>query len=315
MDATPGSSYRDGVDHRGARDAPPTTAHPSPPTTAEQPSLWDEQPAVPSASSQGWRPLVHPSWLPALEPVALELDAVLARVRAEEEAGANVLPPSSVRLRALEAPLADVRVLVVGQDPYPTPGHAVGWSFSAPPGAAPLPASLRNLLRELAEDRGVRSTSGDLSPWVGRGVMLLNRVLTVRAGESASHRRLGWQRITDAVVDALAARGTPLVSVLWGRDAQAVTPRLAGTAVVTGVHPSPLSASRGFFGSRPFGAVDAALAAQGAPPMDWSLEPRPPDGASTTAADTTAAATAAHPATAHPATAHAPESPPAGGRP
>ncbi len=280
MDATPGSPYRDGVDHRGARDAA---------ATAEQPSLWDAAPGAPPTSGQAWRDAVHASWLPALEPVGLELDAVLARVRAEEDAGASVLPPADVRLRALAAPLDGVRVLVVGQDPYPTPGHAVGWSFSAPPGTSPLPASLRNLLRELADDRGVRATSGDLSPWVGRGVMLLNRVLTVRAGESASHRRLGWQAVTDAVVGALAARDAPLVSVLWGRDAQAVAPLLAGTAVVTGVHPSPLSASRGFFGSRPFGAVDAALVAQGGPAMDWSLEhDRPDDGGSTTEEPTTA---------------------------
>ncbi len=237
----------------------------------DQPTLWDAVPDAPQVPGDGWRSLVHPTWLPALEPVALELDAVLARVRADEGSGAEVLPAPGDRLRALTIPLADVRVLVVGQDPYPTPGHAVGWSFSAPPGTSPLPPSLRNLLRELEQDRGVRATSADLSPWVGRGVLLLNRVLTVRARESASHRRLGWQVVTDAVVDALAARGAPLVSVLWGRDAQALAPRLAGTAVVTGVHPSPLSASRGFFGSRPFSAVDAALTAQGAEPMDWSL--------------------------------------------
>lgn len=252
------------VDGRSGAGAPPP----------DQPTLWDALPGSPQAPGDGWRSQVHPTWLPALEPVALELDAVLARVRADEGSGAEVLPAERHRLRALSTPLADVRVLVVGQDPYPTPGHAVGWSFSAPPGTSPLPPSLRNLLRELEQDRGVRATSADLAPWVGRGVLLLNRVLTVRARESASHRRLGWQVVTDAVVDALVARGTPLVSVLWGRDAQALAPRLAGTAVVTGVHPSPLSASRGFFGSRPFSAVDAALTAQGAEPMDWSLAGR-----------------------------------------
>ncbi len=258
-----------------------------------QPTLWEAS----DGADGGWHDLVHPTWWPALQPVALELGAVLARVRAEEDAGAHVLPAPQHRLRPLSVPLPDVRVLLVGQDPYPTPDHAVGWSFSAPPGTSPLPASLRNVLRELADDRGVRAASSDLSPWVGRGVMLLNRVLTVRAGESASHRRLGWQAVTDAVVDALAARGTPLVSVLWGRDAQALAPRLAGTAVVTGVHPSPLSASRGFFGSRPFAAVDAALAAQGAPPVDWSLErasagePRTTDAGPTDAGPTDAGPT------------------------
>ena len=215
--------------------------------------------------------VVHPGWDGALGTASTALAGVEAALAVERDAGAQVLPAPEHRLRALSVDPADVRVLVVGQDPYPTPGHAVGWSFSAPPGLRPLPASLRNVLRELGDDVGVTAHDGDLSPWVGRGVMMLNRVLTVRAGEAASHRRLGWQALTDAVVDVLVARGAPLVTVLWGRDAQALAPRLAGTAVVTGVHPSPLSASRGFFGSRPFSAVDAALAAQGAPPVDWSL--------------------------------------------
>ena len=215
--------------------------------------------------------VVHPGWHGALETASASLTAVEAALASERDVGAQVLPAREHRLRALAVDPADVRVLVVGQDPYPTPGHAVGWSFSAPPGLRPLPASLRNVLRELRDDVGVTAHDGDLSPWVGRGVMMLNRVLSVRAGEAASHRRLGWQALTDAVVDVLVARDAPLVTVLWGRDAQALAPRLAGTAVVTGVHPSPLSAARGFFGSRPFSAVDAALAAQGAPPVDWSL--------------------------------------------
>lgn len=240
-------------------------ATPAPPLPIPAPPLDTSAPGLLGTD------VVHPGWSSALEAASASLAAVEAALAAERDVGAHVLPAREHRLRALAVDPADVRVLVVGQDPYPTPGHAVGWSFSAPPGLRPLPASLRNVLRELRDDVGVSAHDGDLSPWVGRGVMMLNRVLTVRAGEAASHRRLGWQALTDAVVDVLVARDAPLVTVLWGRDAQALAPRLAGTAVVTGVHPSPLSAARGFFGSRPFSAVDAALAAQGAPPLDWSL--------------------------------------------
>ncbi|SDQ64375.1 uracil-DNA glycosylase [Quadrisphaera sp. DSM 44207] len=215
---------------------------------------------------------LHPSWARALEPVAGELSALEQRLAAERARGEQVLPAPDAVLRAFSTPLDAVRVLVLGQDPYPTPGHAVGLAFSVAPHVRPLPPTLRNLLRELVADTGVPAPgTGDLSPWAQRGVLLLNRVLTVRAGASGSHRRIGWERVTDQAVRTLAARGGPLVSVLWGRDAQTVLPLLAGTAVVLGVHPSPLSASRGFTGSRPFSAVDAALAAQGAPPVDWSL--------------------------------------------
>ncbi len=217
--------------------------------------------------------VVHPSWIPVLEGLSVDLAAIDARLRADVAAGIEVLPRREHRLRALATPVDAVRVLVVGQDPYPTPGHAVGLSFSVAPGVRPLPGSLRNILRELRDDVGVGAVDGDLSPWAAQGVLLLNRVLTVAAGTSGSHRRIGWERVTDRVVDTLAARGTPPVSLLWGLDAQALAPRLDAAATVTGVHPSPLSASRGFFGSRPFSAVDAALAARGAPPVDWSLGP------------------------------------------
>ena len=215
---------------------------------------------------------VHPSWAAALEPALADLERALERGERERAGGAVVLPAADRVLRAFTTPLDDVRVLLLGQDPYPTPGHAVGLAFSVEPTVRPLPPTLRNVLRELVADTGVPTPpTGDLSPWADRGVLLLNRVLTVRAGESGSHRRSGWEAVTDHAVRALAARGGPLVSVLWGRDAQAVAPLLAGTAVVTGVHPSPLSASRGFTGSRPFSAVDALLAEQGAPPVDWTL--------------------------------------------
>jgi uracil-DNA glycosylase len=163
-------------------------------------------------------------------------------------------------------------VLVVGQDPYPTPGHPVGLSFSVAPDVRPLPKSLVNIFRELCEDIGCAPpTNGDLGPWFDRGVMLLNRVLTVRPGEPASHRGRGWEKVTEQAISALAARGGPLVALLWGRDAQTLRPLLSPVPWVESVHPSPLSASRGFFGSRPFSRVNLLLEKQGGEPIDWSL--------------------------------------------
>ncbi len=209
-----------------------------------------------------------PGWAQALEPVLPDVAALDERLLVM---GETVLPPRPRVLRALSRPLADVRVLLVGQDPYPTPGHAVGLAFSVAPGLRPLPRSLVNVLRELRSDVAVTAEDGDLTPWADQGVLLLNRVLTVAPGAPGSHRRLGWQRVTDQAVRALAQRGGPLVAVLWGKDAQAVTPLLGEVPVVAGVHPSPLSASRGFFGSRPFSRVDALLVEQGSTPVDWSL--------------------------------------------
>jgi uracil-DNA glycosylase len=206
-----------------------------------------------------------------------QLLAMDALVTAEQQAGAQVLPAREHVLRALGGSFADVRVLLVGQDPYPTPGHAVGLSFSVAPGLRPLPRSLVNVLTELRSDVGAPADAdGDLSPWADQGVLLLNRVLTVAAGAAGSHRRKGWEVVTDEVVRALVARGGPLVAVLWGRDAQALLPLLGDVPAVCSVHPSPLSASRGFFGSRPFSRVDQLLQAQGSPPVDWSLPPSAP---------------------------------------
>lgn len=173
---------------------------------------------------------------------------------------------------ALRMPFDDVRVLVVGQDPYPTPGHAIGLAFAVAPDVQPLPKSLVNIFTELTDDLGVpQPSTGDLTPWVDQGVLLLNRALTVRPHAPASHRDKGWERITEHVVDALVARDRPLVAVLWGRQAQSVQPRLAGTPAITSPHPSPLSAHRGFFGSRPFSQVNELLAEQSADPVDWQL--------------------------------------------
>lgn len=216
--------------------------------------------------------LVHPTWVPALEPVADRLADLGRMLRAEIAAGRGYLPAGERVLRAFADPFDAVRVLVVGQDPYPTPGHAVGLSFAVERTVRPLPRSLQNIYAELASDTGVRPPAhGDLSPWTTQGVLLLNRVLTVGPGAPGSHRGRGWEEVTDAAVRALVARGTPMVAVLWGRDAQSLRPLLGSTPTVTSVHPSPLSASRGFFGSRPFSRVDDLLARQGGGPVDWSL--------------------------------------------
>ena len=193
-------------------------------------------------------------------------------LRAEVAAGRAYLPAGENVLRAFTRPFDAVRVLVVGQDPYPTPGHAVGLSFSVAPDVRPLPRSLQNIFRELHDDVGGDApANGDLSPWADRGVLLLNRVLTVRPGEPASHRGKGWETVTDQAIRALVAREQPLVAVLWGRDAQTLAPLLGTTPTVASVHPSPMSADRGFFGSRPFSTVNALLVQQGAAPIDWSV--------------------------------------------
>jgi uracil-DNA glycosylase len=165
-----------------------------------------------------------------------------------------------------------VRVLIVGQDPYPTPGHPIGLSFAVDPHVRPVPRSLQNIYRELADDLGVATpTHGDLTSWSANGIMLLNRELTVRPGAPASHRGMGWEQVTDHAIRTLVARATPLVAILWGRDAQGLKPLLGDTPVIESVHPSPLSASRGFFGSRPFSRANAMLEAQGGLPVDWRL--------------------------------------------
>jgi len=216
--------------------------------------------------------LVHPSWAQALSPVAPQVAALGEFLRAEVAAGHGYLPAGPLVLRAFELPLDEVRVLIVGQDPYPTPGHPVGLSFSVAPDVRPLPPSLVNIFTELHTDLGVPLPStGDLTPWAERGILLLNRVLTVRPGASASHRGKGWEEVTAAAIDALVARGGPLVAILWGRDARNLAPRLGGMPRIESAHPSPLSARSGFFGSRPFSRANELLRAQGAPAIDWSL--------------------------------------------
>jgi uracil-DNA glycosylase len=218
---------------------------------------------------------IDPAWADALQPEAATIDELQRFLAAETSSGRGFQPSAAQVLRAFRLPLADVRVLILGQDPYPTPGHPIGLSFATEAHVRPLPRSLQNIYRELRDDVGVATPEhGDLSSWSRSGVMLLNRVLTVRPGEAGSHRRAGWERVTDLAVRTLASRGTPLVSILWGRDAAAVAPLLGTTPTIRSAHPSPLSASRGFFGSRPFSRTNALLEAQGAQPVDWSLVTR-----------------------------------------
>lgn len=186
--------------------------------------------------------------------------------------GTNFLPPEADVFRAFRTPFESVKVLILGQDPYPTPGHAMGLSFSVHPDIRPLPRSLNNIFAELSTDLDIPVPhSGDLSPWSDQGVMLLNRVLTVAPGQAGSHRGLGWEAITQHVIEALVARKQPLVAVLWGRDAQSAAPFLTDVPIIASAHPSPLSARRGFFGSRPFSRVNQLLETQGAAPIDWRL--------------------------------------------
>jgi len=219
--------------------------------------------------------LMAPDWANALAGQEPAIHAMGDFLRQELAAGRGYLPSGDKVLRAFTRPLADVRVLIVGQDPYPTPGHPVGLSFAVNRDVRPLPHSLHNIFLELQTDLGIPlSPHGDLTAWFERGVLLLNRVLTVRPGAPGSHRGKGWEAVTGAAIEALAQRrGAPLVAILWGRDAQTLTPVLqaAGVPVIASAHPSPLSASSGFFGSKPFSRANTALVVQGGEPIDWRL--------------------------------------------
>ncbi len=232
--------------------------------------------ASPTAPAPGparpLRELVHPSWAEALAPVEPVVSRLGAFLRAEVAAGRGYLPGGPHVLRAFQQPLDSVRVLIVGQDPYPTPGHATGLSFSVAPDVRPIPKSLVNIYAELQQDLDVPAPStGDLTPWADRGVLLLNRVLTVRPGAPASHRGRGWEEVTGRAIEALAERGGPLVAILWGRHARDLAPHLPGIPCIESAHPSPLSARSGFFGSRPFSRANALLEQAGAEPLDWRL--------------------------------------------
>lgn len=215
--------------------------------------------------------LMAPDWATEMANVEPDITRMGAFLRAELMAGRSYLPAGKDVLRAFTLPLADVRVLIVGQDPYPTPGHAVGLSFSVAPDVRPLPASLRNMYAELESDLGVTPPpNGDLTRWFDQGVLLLNRVLTVAPGAPQSHKGKGWERVTQRAIEVLVARGGPLVAVLWGRDAQTLIPMLGDVPVVASAHPSPLSARSGFFGSKPYSRVNALLVELGAAPIRWA---------------------------------------------
>lgn len=222
-------------------------------------------------STRDLNEIMDSGWAKALEPVAPQITAMGDFLRQEVSEGRTYLPAGDNVLRAFQQPFDDVRVLIVGQDPYPTPGNAVGLSFSVAPDVR-LPGSLRNIFKEMQEDLGTPMPSnGDLTPWTHRGVLLLNRVLTVAPGKPGSHRGKGWEAVTDQAIRALSERGTPLVAILWGRDARNMRPLMPGVPCVESTHPSPMSARNGFFGSRPFSRTNQLLQEQGVEPVDWQL--------------------------------------------
>jgi uracil-DNA glycosylase len=221
--------------------------------------------------------LIDPEWADALSPAQQAITALGERLREEQAAGRGYLPAGDHVLRAFERPMSEVKVLITGQDPYPTPGHPIGLSFAVDRDVRPLPRSLGNIYAELESDLGIPpAPHGDLTAWSDQGVLLLNRVLTVRPGEAGSHRRWGWEQVTELAIRALVARDRPLVAILWGKDAANLQPLLGDTPVIVSAHPSPLSARRGFFGSRPFSRANEMLEGLGASPVDWRVAGDPP---------------------------------------
>jgi len=216
--------------------------------------------------------IMDAGWADALAPVEDQITQMGTFLREQVAAGKKYLPAGDNVLRAFKQPFNDVRILIVGQDPYPTPGHPVGLSFSVEPSVRRLPGSLNNIFREYCEDLGYpKPSNGDLTPWTERGVLLLNRVLTVEPGNIGSHRGKGWEAITEQAIVALAKRDAPLVAILWGRDARSLAPMLGSVPRIESAHPSPNSAHFGFIGSHPFSRANQLLADQGAAPIDWRL--------------------------------------------
>ena len=212
--------------------------------------------------------LVPEPWREILEPHEELVNSIGNQLQIRADKGERILPDRRWVFRALEIPPSQVRVVIVGQDPYPNISDAIGLSFSVPPRKSGLPGSLMNIQKEIITDIGSTTTSdGDLTRWADQGVMLLNRTLTVSAGESASHSSLGWSAVTETVVKYVADRGA--IGVLWGNSARELAPLFAESKKVEGVHPSPLSAHRGFLGSKPFSSVNAKLISSGLPPIIW----------------------------------------------
>lgn len=212
---------------------------------------------------------MHPSWQLALPEARDILDSIEAKLG---QATSEFVPPISLVMRAFEQPLDEIRVLIVGQDPYPTAGHAIGLSFAVNTDVKPLPRSLKNILIELKDDLGKSvSAEGDLSRWSKQGVLLLNRHLTTDLAEAGAHGEIGWAAFTDKVIQVLNRKlGRKMVAILWGNQAQQLAPALCDCSVLSSAHPSPLSARRGFFGSKPFSKTNEALIAVGEQPIDWS---------------------------------------------
>lgn len=219
--------------------------------------------------------IVEAGWAEALASVQGQIAQMGDFLRQEVAAGRTYLPSGDNVLRAFKQPFADVRVLIVGQDPYPTPGHPVGLSFSVAPDVRRIPGSLLNIFKEYSQDLGYpRPANGDLTPWTEQGVLLLNRVLTVQPGKPGSHRGKGWEAVTEQAIRALAERhdhGSPLVAILWGRDARNLAPLLRNVPLIESAHPSPMVANGDFFGSRPFSRANQLLQEHGGKPVDWKL--------------------------------------------
>ncbi|MDN3238995.1 uracil-DNA glycosylase [Glycomyces tritici] len=216
--------------------------------------------------------LMEPGWAKALAPVADDVAKMGEFLRAEVAAGRRYLPAAEHILRAFQQPFDDVKVIIVGQDPYPTPGHAIGLSFAVAPDVRPIPKSLVNIFNEYRDDLGFPlPANGDLTPWAEQGVLLLNRSLSVAPGTPASHRGKGWEAVTEQAIRALAERGGASVAILWGNDARKLKDLLGAVPAIESAHPSPLSARRGFFGSKPFSRANALLVEQGGEPVDWRL--------------------------------------------
>ena len=213
---------------------------------------------------------IDPSWHNFFESEEPRLKAIAKALSVARGASKGISPEPANIFRAFQMPLEKTRVLIVGQDPYPTSGHAVGLAFGTSNETRPLPRSLNNIFLERKSDLGIPvSVNGELAAWQAQGVMLLNRVLTVSVGESGSHRGLGWEEFTEAAIKHLVSHGKPGVAILWGKDAATLEPILEKTPIIKSAHPSPLSANRGFFGSKPFSRANEILERAGQKPIDW----------------------------------------------
>ena len=205
---------------------------------------------------------LHPEWQEELERHKDLIDGIDLFLRKRE-----IAPSHDLVFRALSNPIASTKVVIFGQDPYPTQGHAHGLAFSVEASVSPLPPSLCNIYKELYSDLAILRTLGDLGDWQEQGVMLINRILSTEVGQSMAHSKLGWQEVTETVAQALGKRN--VIAVLWGNTALELKKYFNPEDVVSSVHPSPLSAHRGFFGSSPFSQVNAKLVAKGFQEITW----------------------------------------------